>query len=412
MLVYILFLVDSCNAVMSRRTVFKGRKVVHWWSGDIAKLRQASIAALRRYQRAGHRADTADRADAFVEYNDARKSLKLAIRKAQEASWSNLCDSVDSDPWGVPFKLVTRKLDRRTPTLDNYAVLAIARGLFPDLPSVDWSTISHNVGDSAELVSLTDLDLPPFTTDELKHAAGRLPMGKAPGPDQVPNEMLRFAAIRFLELFLETYNACIHYGNFPDRWKRATLVLLHKGQSKPTDQPSSYRPISLLDGAGKLLERLLLARLGSHIEQVRGLSDAQYGFRRSRSTTDAIAEVLCIAREAGAHAVKDRDMCAMVTLDVRNAFNSAPWAHFDASLQRCYTPRYLVDVLRSYMSARTISVARVPSSSVAALSVTCGISQGSVLGSNLWNVFYNGILRLPVPRSIRPLAFADDVAVT
>jgi len=34
-----------------------------------------------------------------------------------------------------------------------------------------------------------------------------------------------------------------------------------------------------------------------------------------------------------------------------------------------------------------------------------------VLGPTLWNLFYDGILQLPVPRSVRLIAFADDVAV-
>lgn len=126
----------------------------------------------------------------------------------------------------------------------------------------------------------------------------------------MPTEVLRIAARKFPGLFLLTYNACIGQRQFPTSWKRAYLVLLYKGQSKPLDQPSSYRPISLLDGAGKLL-----VRLGGHNEQVRELSDAQYGFRRSRTTANAIVEVLK-AREAGTGSVQNRDMCVMVTLDV------------------------------------------------------------------------------------------------
>lgn len=73
-------------------------------------------------------------------------------------------------------------------------------------------------------------------------------------------------------------------------------MLLYKGQGKARDQPSSYRPISLLDGAGKVFERLLLNRLESHILNVGALSDSQYGFRRSRSTMGAIEEVLRLAQ--------------------------------------------------------------------------------------------------------------------
>ncbi|KAL4082654.1 hypothetical protein QTP88_029715 [Uroleucon formosanum] len=405
------FLAASCNASMPRRTVFKGRRAAHWWSKEIADLRKASISARRQYQRAGRRADTSGRAGAFAAYNEARKLLRLAIRKAQEASWDKLCSSVDNDPWGVPYRLVTKQLDRRSAALDNDTALTIARGLFPSLPPVDWSTSPYVQGESTEIISLPAVGIPPFTTEDLRKAVRKLPSGKAPGPDQVPNEVIRLAAKKFPELFLAAYYACIRTGCFPTRWKRASLVLLHKGQSKPPDQPSSYRPISLLDGAGKLLERLLLARLEDHIEHAGGLSDSQYGFRKSRSTTDAIAEVLRLARDAGSGAVQNRDLCAVVTIDVNNAFNSAPWKLIDASLQRCYTPKYLVDVVRSYMSDRTLIVGKDPDPDAPSLPITCGVPQGSVLGPTLWNIFYDGILKLRVPTSVKLLAFADDVAI-
>lgn len=93
-----------------------------------------------------------------------------------------------------------------------------------------------------------------------------------------------------------------------------------------------------------------MARLAVHIDQVHGLSDGQYGFRRDRSTTDAINEVLRMARAAGSGAVQSRDLCAAVMLDVKNTFNSAPWRLIDASLQRYNTPKYIVDAIPSYMS--------------------------------------------------------------
>jgi hypothetical protein len=201
-------------------------------------------------------------------YNQARKVLRIAIRKAQERSLRELCDSVDSDPWRVPYRLVTKRLGRRLPVIEEPTLTNIARALFPALPTVDWESVPLEPSVSTVILEQPEDLIPLITVDELLSAARKLPSGKAPGPDFIPNEAIKLAVKRSPEVFLETFNACLIDGQFPCRWKSAKLILLHKGVEKPPDQPSSYRPISLLDGSGKLLERILLNRLEAHIEGV------------------------------------------------------------------------------------------------------------------------------------------------
>lgn len=180
--------------------------------------------------------------------------------------------------------------------------------------------------------SVTGCYDPPFSGEELRQAVDELPNGKATGPDLVPSEVIKLAARHNPERFLETFNACLNRGVFPSRLKRARLVLIYKGEDKPLELHSSYRQIYLLDGASKFLKRMLLNRVERHEEVVAALRNFLFGFRRARSTVDAIEEVLSIAQAAGAEPVQSRDLCAFVTLDVQNAFNTVPWTLIDAAL--------------------------------------------------------------------------------
>ena len=149
-----------------------------------------------------------------------------------------------------------------------------------------------------------------FGMGELQEA-GRLQAGKATGPDGIPYEVLRVILEIWPELLFEMYNSCLSKGVFPSRWKQQKLVLLRK-RKKPRNEPSSYRPICLIDTMGKLLERMLLQRLETHVEERGGLSPRQYGFRKGRSTVDAILEVVNTAKKVK-RAIGGREVSAQLS---------------------------------------------------------------------------------------------------
>ena len=63
---------------------------------------------------------------------------------------------------------------------------------------------------------------------ELKLAAKRLDSGKAPGPDGIPNEVLRATIREKPQLILDLLNTYLEIGHFPKQCKRQKLVLISK----------------------------------------------------------------------------------------------------------------------------------------------------------------------------------------
>ena len=59
------------------------------------------------------------------------------------------------------------------------------------------------------------------------------------------------------------FTNCLRQGVFPEIWKRANVVPIHKKNEK--NLKSNYRPISLLPIFGKMLEKLVYDSLYSHL---------------------------------------------------------------------------------------------------------------------------------------------------
>jgi len=412
------YLVGACDASMPPRRRGPGdKRPVHWWSDDIADLRKSVLSCRRSYQRSLRRLGTQGSEAARIQFLMARKSLRTVIRKAKDGCWKELCEKAESDPWGKPYQLVMKKFGSdaaRKASVGKEAT--IADQLFPAAPTIDWDlappayVVDIFEAFDLEMDTLTyEMSIPLFELTELQKACARLSAGKAGGPSGVPNEALKQLARMRPHTVLQVYNNCLKALHFPRQLKQAKLVLLHKGAGKPTDSPSSFRPICLLNTPGKLLERLILQRVETHLDARGGIRRApnQFGFRKGISTETAVECVLSVARRAATCPGRRKELCVLVTLDVRNAFNSLGWPIIDEALRMKNIPEYLVRILRSWLSDRSLLVGE----ELAERPVSCGVPQGSVLGPTLWNIAYDSLLSLGVPPGVQLVGFADDLAV-
>ena len=163
--------------------------------------------------------------------------LRRGIKKSRLQYWKDLIGEVEKDPWGLAFKIVTKRLvtRRKTPGLDNPdRVKYIVRSLFPHVEPFQRQDRSSCVVRTEEF----------FTLEELKRAGGRLKANTAPGIDGMPKEILKEVIEAYPEILLEAFNSCLREERIFVDWKKQRLVLLRKG-NKPLGFASSYRPICL-----------------------------------------------------------------------------------------------------------------------------------------------------------------------
>lgn len=390
----------ACDASMPRKKSLHGKKKpVYWWTEDIARLRRRCLQLRRRITRVRRRSPETAEVES-IEFRDAKKELKRAIIRSKKLKWEELRQDVNKDPWGLGYRTVMRKLGAKSAgsLMEATQTEAIVDALFPTHKVRALEGPSGIVG-----------EVPLFSAEELAQASGSMQNGKAPGPDGIPTEVLKEIARFRPQLLLNMYNRCLSEGIFHERWKRQRLVLVNKGKGDP-NSPSAYRPLCMLDTAGKLLERLLKPRLAAAVRRAGDLSERQHGFRKGHSTVNAIEQVVTTfhAAQQGNH--YSRKIVLLATLDVRNAFNSVSWTVVLSSLENIFkVPHYLLRIIQSYLRDRELmyDTAEGPRRR----KITAGAAQGSILGPDLWNASYDGILRMEMPEGAFLIGYADDIAV-
>jgi hypothetical protein len=102
---------------------------------------------------------------------------------------------------------------------------------------------------------------------------------KSPVEDGIPNEMWKCVGAILPRHLTVIYNGCLKEGLFPKRWKKSRIIPIVKPDKEGSDEVNKFRPISLLDSGGKVLEKLLINRINYHAFSLGQMNENQFGFR-------------------------------------------------------------------------------------------------------------------------------------
>ena len=200
------------------------------------------------------------------------------------------------------------------------------------LENTQWKTPAHSPDNQRILNARRNLrpsvsDHNSFSLEELQSAIQKLKRNKAPGPDQVTNELFLLLDDDSTQVLLEFYNKIWEAGVVPNDWKEAIVVSIYKNKGTDTD-PGSYRPISLLNAIYKVFAAMLQTRLsGQHDSHTRG---TRYGFRSGRGT----AHPLFILRRAMEWSEMTATPLYFLFLDWKQAFDSIDHNSMMVALKR------------------------------------------------------------------------------
>ena len=109
----------------------------------------------------------------------------------------------------------------------------------------------------------------PISVEEVETAAKRLKNGKAVGPDNIPNELLKNAPGIFYRLYADYVNDAFTNHNHVASFSEGYLTPLQK-PDKPRGPCTSLRPLCLLNGTRKILSMITLRRIQNQVAAYTG----------------------------------------------------------------------------------------------------------------------------------------------
>ena len=155
-----------------------------------------------------------------------------------------------------------------------------------------------------------------FTGDHVTSAIKSCRNSRAYGPESLSIFSLKNRGPLSTEHLTALYNDSLKYCRLPSIWKTSLVISIPKS-GKDSSQGTSYRPISLLCPAAKVLEALILPSINEFLSPAKD----QHDFRPRHSTTSALLQLTgdietCFNQRKPPH----RTVC--VAIDVTAAFDT------------------------------------------------------------------------------------------
>ena len=220
-----------------------------------------------------------------------------------------------------------------------------------------------------------------ITTDELKKATTVLKTGKAPGHDNILNEMLKCLVGKYPDLILKLFNMILRSNNFVPSWLLSVIVPIYKKGNK--SDPANYRGIALLSSLGKLFLTILHIRLQEFVQKRNILKTNQLGFIKGSSTSDAHIMIHNLIDE---YCHKRKKHIYSCYVDFEKAFDNIPRDMLFKKLFDMGIKGNFFNIIK-HLYADDTAVIKVNNKISKPFRTNRGLRQGCVLSPLLFNLY-------------------------
>ena len=226
----------------------------------------------------------------------------------------------------------------------------------------------------------------PLTDSDLSYVLKCLPRRRAPGPDRIPNELLRLLPPSVVTMMKNVLNDALVRGIFPPWWKDVSVTLMTK--NAPGENMANQRPVALCNTVYKVFSIVINSRLTRAVEENAIIEPEQAGGRRHRGCTRPLQWLQWNLHDAQR---RNKKLYAL-WIDTKNAFGSVSHQVIWSILRGYGFKDEEVDFLQAINANNRFDVSG-PFGVTAAIHTHAGVGQGDITSPLLWNLEINAMLR-------------------
>ena len=394
----------NCHAPLKHKEV----KIVNgctWFNYDYVLMRRERRRAEKRAKKSGL---TVDR-DIFVQLRS--KTTKFA-KSLKHNNFKSKLDSTNGDQKAL-YKVFNTLIDQTNETVlpdhENDKDLANEFSQFfsdkvKNIRKSLSETEASDCGVSYELFcgeALYDFELTDI--QEIKSIIAEHGV-KCSTADILPANLIHENLDLFLPLWVDLVNASLKEGSI-EGLKLANINPTIKQYDLDNNLIKSYRPVSNLEFLSKLIERVVLKRLDSHMMKNELKIDNQSGYKKGHST-----ETLLIKITNDLLIASDKDTASvLLLLDLSAAFDTVDVNKLlDILFMEIGIRGNALKWFKSFLIGRSQRV-KIGNSFSEEIIIEFGVPQGSVLGPVLFNIYIRSFYRFVNLKSdFSVQGFADD----
>lgn len=356
-----------------------------------------------------------------IDYNEFKRLnsvIKEEVDRFRNSSWNSMLSSLEKG--SPPFWKITKMLRKKSSNipvltsngsrfitnLEKCEILANTFALNHSHSSTlgDRGT-NEQVRDTISTFNsrgFTSNNEPSVSTSTIRAIISRLKTKKSPGIDGINNSCLKALPRKGFTFLTILVNSCLKLGYFPNHFKESKIIPIKK-PNKASDNPSSYRPISLLSSISKVLEKVIKDKITNFMDTNNILPPQQFGFRKEHNTVHPLIRIRNLVKSN----FNSHKSTGMVLLDVKAAFDSVWHEGLIYKCIRLNFPAELIRIIQCFLSNRTFRV-HIGLKCSDLYPISAGCPQGSCLSPVLYNIYTSDI---PQHDRCELSIFADDTAV-